>query len=171
MKKIVVPTLTADTEEATGGIKFPAAWRRVDSFTRLDILQDWIAELNAEYALAHEEQYPGSAAETAEMIAMEDEYDMQTERLLAHPLGPVLFKAIEQATSGKGKRHGGDETPFLEQPWVHYANMHGRGFLTGQAAKKLEEAASTRTGEAFETEMLGAIVYCGMALLKEGGLA
>lgn len=39
--------------------------------------------------------------------------------------------------------------------------------LTGQAAKKLEEAASTRNGEAFETEMLGAIVFAGMAVLFE----
>lgn len=84
-----------------------------------------------------------------------------------HPLYPILMCAIEQAMHGKGKRHGGDETPFLEQPWNHYASMHGRGFLTGQAAKKLEEAASTRDGMAFETEMLGAIVYIGMSILYE----
>lgn len=87
-----------------------------------------------------------------------------------HPLYPVLIAAIEQAMYGKGERHGGAETPFTEQPWTHYAAMHGRGFLTGQAAKKLEEAASTRSGESFEQEMLGAIVYCGMAILKERGL-
>ena len=68
---------------------------------------------------------------------------------------------------GKGERHGGARTPFEEQPWVHYAKMHGRGFLTGQAAKKLEEAASTRTGASFETEVLGAMVYLGMAILHE----
>lgn len=84
-----------------------------------------------------------------------------------HPLFPVLMDAIEQAMFGKGQRHGGNVTPFFDQPWNHYAKMHGRGFLTGQAAKKLEEAASLRTGEAFKQEMLGAIVYCGMALLKE----
>ena len=86
-----------------------------------------------------------------------------------HPLYPVMLAAISQAMFGKGERHGGAVTPFNEQPWVHYAKMHGRGFLTGQAAKKLEEAASTRSGEAFEQEVLGAIVYCGMALLKERG--
>lgn len=52
---------------------------------------------------------------------------------------------------------------------AHYAHMHGRGFLTGQAAKKLEEAASTRSGVAFEQEVLGAIVYLGMAILHERG--
>jgi hypothetical protein len=86
-----------------------------------------------------------------------------------HPLYPVMLAAINQAMFGKGERHGGAITPFQDQPWAHYAKMHGRGFLTGQATKKLEEAASTRTGAAFEAEVLGAIVYCGMALLKERG--
>lgn len=84
-----------------------------------------------------------------------------------HPLYPIFMAAIEQANNGKGKRHGGSITPFLEQPWKHYAKMHGRGFLTGQAAKKLEEAASTREGTAFETEVFGAMVYLGMAILAE----
>jgi hypothetical protein len=90
-----------------------------------------------------------------------------TKDMREHPLFPVLMAAIEQCMYGKGERHGGAVTPFLEQPWKHYAKMHGRGFLTGQAAKKLEEAASTRSGDAFEKEVLGAIVYCGMALLHE----
>jgi len=86
-----------------------------------------------------------------------------------HPLYPVLMAAIDQAMNGKGERHGGAVTPFMDQPWAHYAKMHGRGFLTGQAAKKLEEAAtSKREGEAFKQEMLGAIVYAAMAILKEG---
>lgn len=84
-----------------------------------------------------------------------------------HPLTNVYEAAVRQAMFGKGVRHGGAETPFLEQPWVHYAHMHGRGFLTGQAAKKLEEAASTRHGEAFLTELRGALVYIGMAILHE----
>ena len=86
-----------------------------------------------------------------------------------HPLYPVFMAAIEQAMYGKGERHGGAVTPFLEQPWAHYAKMHGRGFLTGQAAKKLEEAASTREGEGFRTEVYGALVYAGMSILKENG--
>jgi len=93
----------------------------------------------------------------------------QQEAILNHPLTPILLAAVEQAMYGKGERHGGNVTPFLEQPWVHYGKMHGRGFLTGQAAKKLEEAASTREGLAFETEVFGAIVYLGMAVLKERG--
>lgn len=84
-----------------------------------------------------------------------------------HPMFEVLTAAVRQAAFGKGERHGGARAPFLEQPWAHYAKMHGRGFLTGQAAKKLEEAASTRSGEAFEAEVLGAIVYCAMAIIHE----
>ena len=87
----------------------------------------------------------------------------------SHPLYNVLMAAIEQATKGKGVRHGGDTTPFLEQPWAHYAKLHGRGFLTGQAAKKLEEAASRLTtpeqAADFEKEVLGAIVYAACAIL------
>lgn len=85
----------------------------------------------------------------------------------SHPLYPVLVAAIEQAMFGKGQRHGGVSVPFEDQPIFHYAKMHGRGFLTGQAAKKLEEAASTRSGDAFVTEVLGAIVYAGAAVLHE----
>lgn len=91
--------------------------------------------------------------------------------LTEHPLFPVLCAAITQAIHGKGKRHGGGATPFLDQPIFHYARMHGRGFLTGQAAKKLEEAASTREGDAFEAEVLGAIVYAAAAILRERGQA
>lgn len=85
-----------------------------------------------------------------------------------HPLYPVFMEAIHQAMHGKGKRHGGCVTPFMEQPWVHYAKMHGIGFLTGQAAKKLEEAASTKTGGDYLREMLGAVVYLGMAIKWHG---
>lgn len=84
-----------------------------------------------------------------------------------HPLYPVLMDAIRQAMHGKGQRHGGASVPWLTQPIFHYAKMHGRGFLTGQAAKKLEEAAHTRSDEPFITEMLGAIVYAGAAIVAE----
>lgn len=90
--------------------------------------------------------------------------------LVGHPLYEPLTDAIEQAMHGKGERHGGSVTPFLDQPWTVLAKAHGRGFLTGQAAKKLDEAVRGKAGEAFERELLGAIVYLGMALLYERGL-
>jgi hypothetical protein len=87
--------------------------------------------------------------------------------MLDHPMMPVLVAALSQAMYGKGQRHGGASKPWLEQPIFHYAEMHGRGFVTGQAAKKLEEAASTRDGEPFVTEVLGAIVYSCAAVIYE----
>lgn len=84
-----------------------------------------------------------------------------------HPLVVVFAEAVDQAMHGKGTRHGGARTPFLDQPWLHYAKLHGRGFLTGQAAKKLEEAASVKDGDAFVQEALGAAVYIAMAVWFE----
>lgn len=98
---------------------------------------------------------------------MQSKQVVVTDEMREHPLYPVFMAAIRQAMYGKGERHGGALVNFLEQPWAHYANMHGRGFLTGQAAKKLEEAASTRNDDAFISEVLGAMVYLGMSVLHE----
>lgn len=109
---------------------------------------------------------PAAAAKPAgSIVFVSAPVSASEQEVRQHPLYPVFVKAIEQVMYGKGERHGGVKTPFLDQPWTHYARMHGRGFLTGQAAKKLEEAVSTRTGEAFDQEVLGAIVYAGMAIL------
>ena len=81
----------------------------------------------------------------------------------------VLAAAVLQATKGKGQRHCGDATPFLEQPWVKLYRTHGLGFLLGQADKKYHEALSKPDTESFEREILGAIVYLGMALLALEG--
>ena len=87
-------------------------------------------------------------------------------QVAAHPLYEPLTRAIEQAMFGKGERHGGASVPFFEQPWFATAKQHGVGFLTGQAAKKLGEAQG-KDYDAWQREMLGAIVYMGMALLFE----
>lgn len=84
-------------------------------------------------------------------------------------IGGVLAAAVLQATKGKGQRHGGDATPFLEQPWAKLYRTHGLGFLLGQADKKYHEALSKPDTESFEREILGAIVYLGMALLALEG--
>lgn len=84
--------------------------------------------------------------------------------LLEHPLFPVFMAAIHQAAFGKGERHGGNATPFLEQPWVGLADRHGNGFLTGQCEKKIGEAPS-KPHDACNTEILGALVYGGMAYI------
>ncbi len=81
-----------------------------------------------------------------------------------HPLYPIFVAAIEQAMFGKGERHGGCATPFLEQRWNRLAT-HPAG-LSFQAMKKLEEALDKPTFEAFEREFHGALVYMGMTYLK-----
>lgn len=92
----------------------------------------------------------------------------------AHPLELIFGDAVTQATKGKGERHGGEAIPFYDQQWVRLADTHGNGFLTGQAAKKLTEAVESgnieKDPEAFEREVLGAMVYLGMSLLHRRGL-
>lgn len=84
-----------------------------------------------------------------------------------HPLYPIFMDAIRQAMYGKGERHGGATIPFKEQQWAYLARIHGNGFLTGQASKKLNEAAMGKDGEAYTTELLGALVYTGAAIILE----
>ena len=111
-------------------------------------------------------EYIEATIEEEEVWRMKtNEIQPVTQEMRDHPLMPIFEAAIKQVMYGKGERHGGALTPFMEQPWLHYAKLHGIGFLTGQAAKKLEEAASTKQGEAFIQEMLGAMVYTGMAIL------
>lgn len=89
---------------------------------------------------------------------------------LQHPLHRAFDAAVKQATKGKGERHGGDSIPFYDQQWRTLAECHGVGFLTGQASKKLNEAAQKQgDDDAWEREVLGALVYAGMALLKHWG--
>lgn len=82
-----------------------------------------------------------------------------------HPMYPIFMDAIEQATGGKGQRHGGARTPFLEQPWHQIAKHTGFRGLVFQAVKKAQEACGKDDYEAFEREMLGSLVYSAMALI------
>lgn len=89
-----------------------------------------------------------------------------------HPLKEIFDAALEQVCEGKGfERHGKeyDGQEFRAQPWKQIATHHGRGFLTGQAAKKLQEAAAFG-GQPFKREMLGVIVYAAMAIIHEEDL-
>lgn len=99
------------------------------------------------------------------------------QRFLRHPLFQPFFEAWAQAADGKGERHGGDSMSFMNQPWKHIADSQGTGFLTGQAAKKITEAGvrmqkiiadpgtPSQHDEVWRREILGAVVYLGMALL------
>lgn len=92
---------------------------------------------------------------------------------MKHPLELVFRDVLRQVTVGKGDRHGGARVPFYKQQWVSLAEVHGHGFLTGQASKKLTEAVESgnhaANPEAFEREVMGAIAYLGMAMLQLRG--
>ncbi|WP_295541046.1 hypothetical protein [uncultured Pseudacidovorax sp.] len=80
----------------------------------------------------------------------------------------VLSQAYDQAANGKGKERHANGLPFEQQPMQVIARSHGIGFITGQAAKKLEEAVGMlgrgQTDAAMK-EMLGAIVYTAGAVI------
>ena len=82
-----------------------------------------------------------------------------------HPLQSVFSRAIRQCAEGKGEERHGAGRPFFDQPWKHIADAHGRGYLTGQASKKLEESSRLATQEAWIKELLGVINYAAMAIL------
>jgi hypothetical protein len=87
-----------------------------------------------------------------------------------HPLELIFEQAVKQASEGKGSERHGSKNDFLKQQWVTLAETHGVGFLTGQAQKKLTEAVTNKTADNFdwyERELLGAINYIAMAILKE----
>lgn len=83
----------------------------------------------------------------------------------SHPLYEAFDDAVKQATKGKGERHGGDKTPFMDQRWHNIAKSTGVGGLVFQMVKKAEEACEKDDQEAFERELLGALVYGGAAYL------
>lgn len=108
---------------------------------------------------APEKQY--RKAEFAEEVPL----DLQSELGVNHPMYPIFMDAIEQATGGKGQRHGGARTPFLEQRWHRISQSTGFRSLVYQMCKKAEEACDKDEYEAFERELLGALVYGAMSLI------
>lgn len=80
----------------------------------------------------------------------------------------VLDMAFEQASQGKGKERHANGREFDRQPIMELARMHGLGYPTGQAAKKLQESHTLlriRGKEAATQEILGAINYAAAAAL------
>jgi hypothetical protein len=84
----------------------------------------------------------------------------------SHPLDLVFGLAIQQLTKGKGVRHGGDTTPFMDQRWLQLSKNYGSAGLFFQADKKLQEAQQ-KTGEDRRRELLGALNYLAMGILFE----
>ena len=73
-------------------------------------------------------------------------------------LADILSAALDQAQGGKGAERHGTGQPFRCQPMQKVADLMGPAYLTGQAAKKVQEAQRMDDADA-EREILGAIVY------------
>lgn len=85
-----------------------------------------------------------------------------------HTLAHVLLRAYDQSASGKGKeRHGGDNTPFTEQPMqtLNRALGSSKG-MTYQVMKKAAESERLPPQQKVH-ELLGAINYAAGAVVFE----
>lgn len=112
--------------------------------------------------------YPPKADQTPDGSAgsfphAEDGYD---------DLRSVLYDALHQATSGKGRERHANGKAFADQPMIEIAKMVGTGFTMGQAMKKTQEARGMHQRgetEAAVQELLGAMVYlAGTVLVMRG---
>ena len=95
---------------------------------------------------------------------------IRTKESKHHPLYEIYEDAVAQACVGKGNERHGMGKSFYDQKWVKLADIHGVGFLSGQAQKKLEEAFDAyRQGNCdmvwFEKELMGSLNYIAMSLL------
>lgn len=79
-------------------------------------------------------------------------------------LDEVLNRAYDRAAVGKGAERHADGKPFDQQPMQDIIRLHGIGFATGQATKKLEESRRMERPAAVN-EMLDAIVYIAGAII------
>lgn len=79
-------------------------------------------------------------------------------------LQSVLDRAYMQAASGKGAQRHATGKAFHEQPMQTIQDLVGSGFATGQAMKKLQEAARMEPESAVR-ELLGAINYIAGAII------
>lgn len=85
------------------------------------------------------------------------------------PLRAILDEALAQSAEGKGAERHARGQDFVDQPILRIARVHGVGFVTGQAAKKTDEAAgmiSRGETDAAVRELLGAIVYAAAAVIS-----
>ena len=90
-----------------------------------------------------------------------------TEAMYA-PLKRVLMTAYNHAAVGKGRERHANGGDFLTQDIMAIARVHGIGFQTGQAEKKVREShGMVDRGEyrAARAELLGAINYLAAAYL------
>ena len=122
-------------------------------------------------------QYPSEQVDLEDYIAEKggitqiqnrrmSEFDM-TETMYA-PLKRVLMTAYNHAAVGKGRERHANGGDFLHQDIMAIARVHGIGFQTGQAEKKVREShGMMNRGEfrAARAELLGAINYLAAAYI------
>lgn len=83
-------------------------------------------------------------------------------------LSQILFRALDQAASGKGKERHSSGEPFEQQPICQISRWVGLGFPLGQAIKKIQESLrllDIKGPEAAIAELLGAINFTAAAVL------
>jgi hypothetical protein len=84
------------------------------------------------------------------------------------PLKRVLMNAYNHASVGKGRERHGNGGDFISQDIMAIARVHGIGFQTGQAEKKVREShgmISRSEYRSAKSELLGAINYLAAAYL------
>lgn len=90
-----------------------------------------------------------------------------TEAMYA-PLKRVLMTAYNHAAVGKGRERHANGGDFLTQDIMAIARVHGIGFQTGQAEKKVRESHGMMERGDYrlaKAELLGAINYLAAAYL------
>jgi len=84
------------------------------------------------------------------------------------PLKRVLMTAYNHAAVGKGRERHANGGDFLTQDIMAIARVHGIGFQTGQAEKKVRESHGMMDRGDYrsaKSELLGAINYLAAAYL------
>lgn len=84
------------------------------------------------------------------------------------PLKRVLMTAYNHAAVGKGRERHANGGDFLTQDIMAIARVHGIGFQTGQAEKKVRESHGMMERGDYrlaKAELLGAINYLAAAYL------
>ena len=110
------------------------------------------------------------AEKTGEKTSIQNRIISEPERTEAMyaPLKRVLMTAYNHAAVGKGRERHGNGGDFLTQDIMAIARVHGIGFQTGQAEKKVREShGMIERGDyrSARAELLGAINYLAAAYI------
>lgn len=142
------------------------AAKKPEDLNSLNVVFDaWVKWINENTNIENQNPTPINAIRRAFYAGFDASAIVRIENANTHPLQEAFDACIQQVTKGKGERHGGDATPFFDQPWYSIAKQTGPTGLIFQSMKKAGEACGKPDQETFERELLGAIVYAAMAYL------